>query len=532
MKKNNADVLIVGGSLGGCMAAYSAAKQKKTVILTEETDWIGGQLTSQGVPPDEHKWIEQTGCTATYREFRERIRKYYKSNYPLTEEAMKDPLLNPGEAWVSRLSHEPKVALKVLEDMLAPYLNSGRIILLKGIKPVKATVVEDMVKDIVFNDPKNREQRLITFKAVVDATECGDVLPLADVEYVSGAEGVQDTGEKHAPQKADPQDYQSFTYVFGVGFVKNGNFTIEKPEDYEHWRTFIPPHHFNPLLNWHVGHTNDTSSVNTFTLFPDSTGHPALFTYRRAFSTGLLEEEIYEGDVSLINWPQNDYFFGSIIDVPHDIRKKHMNDAKQLSLSLLYWLQTEAPRDSDQKGFPELRLRKDIFDTEDGLAKYPYIRESRRISAVYTVKEQDVSILDRQEAGIKEYDDSVGVGSYHLDLHTTVNSKSSMYIPTYPYEIPLRAMVPVRISNLIPGCKNIGTTHITNGCYRLHPTEWNVGEVAGYLASFMIDENKSLQDVTADKVLVSKFQAIIKAGGVQIRWPDDVKKEVLKLNRL
>ena len=35
-------------------------------LLTEETDWIGGQLTSQAVPPDEHPWIESFGCTAAY----------------------------------------------------------------------------------------------------------------------------------------------------------------------------------------------------------------------------------------------------------------------------------------------------------------------------------------------------------------------------------------------------------------------------------------------------------------------------------
>ncbi|MGG2474547.1 FAD-dependent oxidoreductase, partial [Rhizobium sp. BR5] len=34
--------------------------------------------------------------------------------------------------------------------------------------------------------------------------------------------------------------------------------------------------------------------------------------------------------------------------------------------------------------------------------------------------------------------------------------------------------------------KNIGTTHITNGCYRLHPVEWNIGEVAGMLAAYCL----------------------------------------------
>src|SRR5690554_5452708 len=57
-KQLSADVVIAGGGLGGCAAAFAALRNNLTVILTEETDWLGGQLTSQGVPPDEHSWIE------------------------------------------------------------------------------------------------------------------------------------------------------------------------------------------------------------------------------------------------------------------------------------------------------------------------------------------------------------------------------------------------------------------------------------------------------------------------------------------
>ena len=40
-----------------------ALRNGMRVVLTEETDWIGGQLTSQAVPPDEHPWIESFGRT-------------------------------------------------------------------------------------------------------------------------------------------------------------------------------------------------------------------------------------------------------------------------------------------------------------------------------------------------------------------------------------------------------------------------------------------------------------------------------------
>lgn len=65
MKELSADVIIYGGSLGGTLAAYSAAKTGRRTFLFAESDWIGGQLTVQAVPPDEHKFIEETGCTAS-----------------------------------------------------------------------------------------------------------------------------------------------------------------------------------------------------------------------------------------------------------------------------------------------------------------------------------------------------------------------------------------------------------------------------------------------------------------------------------
>ena len=86
MSERQTDILIVGGGLGGVAAALAALRLGRRVILTEETDWLGGQLTAQAVPPDDNPWVEQTGCTASYRLFRKKIRDYYHRNYPLKPE--------------------------------------------------------------------------------------------------------------------------------------------------------------------------------------------------------------------------------------------------------------------------------------------------------------------------------------------------------------------------------------------------------------------------------------------------------------
>ena len=73
MKDYEVDVLIVGGGTGGTAAAVSSRAMGQRVLVVEEFGAVGGQLTTQAVPPDEHPWIESTGCTASYRDFRNRV---------------------------------------------------------------------------------------------------------------------------------------------------------------------------------------------------------------------------------------------------------------------------------------------------------------------------------------------------------------------------------------------------------------------------------------------------------------------------
>jgi NADPH-dependent 2,4-dienoyl-CoA reductase/sulfur reductase-like enzyme len=78
--------VIIGGGVGGCAAALAATQLGARVILTEETDWLGGQLTQQAVPPDENPWIESQGGTRSYLQYRSLVRKYYRHHYPLAPE--------------------------------------------------------------------------------------------------------------------------------------------------------------------------------------------------------------------------------------------------------------------------------------------------------------------------------------------------------------------------------------------------------------------------------------------------------------
>src|SRR5262249_45748707 len=88
-------------------------------------------------------------------------------------------------------------------------------------------------------------------------------------------------------------------------------------------------------------------------------------------------------------------------------------------------------------------------------------------------------------------------------------------VSSLPFQIPLGALIPKRVENLLPACKNLGVTHITNGCYRLHPVEWNVGESAGALAAFCVKRKEPPRQVWKGKKLVAEVQKRRKAEGVE-----------------
>ncbi|MEO5603976.1 MAG: FAD-dependent oxidoreductase, partial [Cyclobacteriaceae bacterium] len=395
-----ADLVIAGGGLGGCAAALAALKNNLRVILTEETDWIGGQLTQQGVPPDEHPWIETHGATQLYRHFRMAIRDYYRRNYPLTPAALDRIELNPGDGAVSRLCHEPRVALAVLNDMFAPYVSSGKLMLFLGYKITGSEVAGSKVRSLMAHHQRTKEPIVLSAPYFVDATELGDVLPITGTEYVTGSESRKHTNELHAQDESDPQNNQAFTMVFAMDYIAGENHVIPKPREYDFWRDFIP----KMDRPW-SGKLLDLSYSNPKTLEPKKLGfHPEgiatgenlnLWNYRRIINKNNFLPGAFAGDITIVNWPQNDYFLGNLIGASEREFDKHIDRAKQLSLSLLYWLQTAVERPDGGKGWPGLRLRKDIMGTDDGLAKYPYVRESRRIKAVFTILEEHVGADNR-----------------------------------------------------------------------------------------------------------------------------------------
>lgn len=530
----SADLVVIGGGLGGVAAALTAARLGQRVILTEVDPWLGGQLTVQGVPPDEAKWVESHPPSASYDEFREAVREHYRQHFPLTESARADPALNPGAGFVSRLCHEPRVGALVLEQMVSPQLSSGRLEWLREHEPVAVDRDGSRIVSVTVRDLRTGARSRLSAPLIVDATELGDLVELAGIDHVIGAEAKSEFGELHAPDAADPLDQQAVTWCCTLEWAPGHDELVPRPDLYDRFATVVPDFWPGPQLSFDDVHPI-TLEVRTRPVFEgDPADHERLegaagmWHYRRVRARGLLEPGTPGGEITLVNWPQIDYWDKPLLGVSPEERAQAEYEARQLTLSFVHWLQTEAPRSEGGVGYPELRLRGDVLGTTDGLARQVYVREARRIKALFTVTEEHIGREMRGEfAGSAQFADAVGTGHYRIDLHPSTAGRNYVDIDCFPFQIPLGALISREVSNLVPANKNIGTTHISNGAYRLHPVEWSIGEAVGALAEICHRHEVDPADVRSRPELLAELQELLsKDLGVQLEWPDHIRRRL------
>lgn len=521
-RSSTSDIVIVGGGLGGVSAALAAGRLGARVVLVEELDWLGGQLTAQAVPPDEHPWIESVTGSESYAALRRAIRDYYRRHLPLTAGARMQLRLNPGQGNVSTLCHEPWVAAKVTDEQLAPLQAAGLLTVLRRHRLLAVHTHGDRVEGVQLLDLETGATVDLGARLFIDATEIGDFIGMAGVEHVFGAESQADTGELHALAKADPYDQQALTWCLAADYLPGEDHTIERPADYERLRTLQLACWPGPQFSWVLSDfvTHEPRERPLFAGPTDTPGLYDLWHARRIAWRGHFEPGAYASDITLANWPQMDYWEQPVVGVSPEQQAFALGQAREFSLAFFYWMQTEAPRHDGGAGYPGLRLRGDVLGTPDGLAKQAYYREGRRIRAEFTVLEQHIGVQARAGRDAAEpFFDSVGIGAYRIDLHPSTRGRNTVDIDAFPFQIPLGALLPQRVENLLPACKNLGTTRITNGAYREHATEWSIGEASGTLAAFALARSLPPRAVRSDERLLAEFQRLLESQGVLLAWP-------------
>ncbi|NEP33990.1 FAD-dependent oxidoreductase [Moorena sp. SIO3B2] len=581
------EILVIGGGLAGAAAAYEGLLAGQTVCLTEITDWVGGQISAQGTSALDERPTQRSRLfyPKGYLELRDRIKRYYRQ-------------LNPGDCWVSESCFLPRDAHQILFNILRKAAKRG-----KGrLKWFPSTVVKELeisadgktIDSVIAIQHKSTADApgLNTFPLsqtiedwysyqnssrfeksilrivpqqsqdnssnwyIIDATETGEIIALADVPYRLGIDSRSYLNPSASSATDDLYCTQGFTYTFAMEQTKEPQ-TQEMP-------SFYPQ--YQPYYSYELQRLADFEGV---------------FTYRRIWSSKRGKRIRWgvtaptPGDISMQNWTWgNDYRPGTSEDnlvytrrqlrtsgqlAPGGwmggLRTESLRKGEENALGYYYWLvagTTDSQLgDGVKEPHPNHRYLTGLdspMGTMHGLSKYPYIREGRRIIGRpsfgypqgFTISEVDISRRDYQDeyyrqtlspdeyrrlwavlAGLEApsviqgkiqpdqvsqrsrstiYPDSVGIGHYAIDFHPCM-TLSPAETPgnterqgerrgagqAYPFQIPLRAIIPQKIDNLLVAGKSIATSHIAAAAYRVHSFEWSSGAAAGTTAAFSLE---------------------------------------------
>jgi hypothetical protein len=512
-EEHTCDVVVIGGGMGGASAALTASSSGLSVCMTEPTLWLGGQMTSEGVSAlDENPWIETTGATATYTELRQRIVDFYRTRRDKrSTTSVSNGQLNPGHCWVSALCFQPSTGLAALHSMLQPEMANGNLHIWLHTVPTRVRRDGRNIQSVQAYDFKRRRWLRLKGRFFIDASEWGDLIQLSGLLYRVGAEARSETGEPDAPLVADPYSVQSFTYPFMLLKTNHAAESAIAPAYYKALR-----HRYTLTVDYGQG------KLLTYGMFSKNPGTPGSFwTYRRSVDAAQFNPGAFRGDLSMINWDSNDYCDSRLLSNDPLSQATALQQGKRVSLGFAWWLQHDVQRDDGSgEGYPQLRLETQSLGSADGLSQQPYIRESRRILALTTIVEQDLAVQFQPGARARLYRDSVGIGQYPIDIHSC--GRKDFTSASKPYEIPLGALIPKDSDNLLAASKNIGTTHITNGAYRLHPTEWALGEAAAATVIWSIHHHTTPKQIDSTPEELQGLQRWIVQHGQPIFWFDDV----------
>lgn len=519
------DVLVVGGGVGGVAAAEAAAKGGASVILVEATHLLGGQFTSQGVAtPDENRFIEREPGPSTrrYRELREQVRVLYAARPNIVPGREK----NVGQPWVSRVSGEIGAWARVFDTRVAAVAGPAGV--KRVLRRTQILSVSRFPSDGRFHfadvvDLDTGRVTRIGAQFLLDATEWGDALPLAGLPFTVGQEAQSEFGEPHAPPDAHPEWVQSLAYCFALRWRPDlappVRSVVPRPDTYEAFRALN-----EYTLTYRYSDARGDVPYLVFGRAPQTYG--AFWTYRRLVAASSFRGSASPvNDLSLINWRGNDFHDENPLDKPVREQIRILRRAKAFAQGFAHWIQFECPRDDGAGiGYPEMQIDPAAMDSRDGFSVHPYVRESRRLQAVFTLTENHLAAAPAggtpESATGPAFFDTVGLAAYAIDIHPA-KGEPPLLQQTLPYSLPLGAFI-TRSGpfNVLPAAKNWGATRLALASARMHPTEWLAGEVAGTLAAFCLEKRVRPAQVRETPDLLAAFQSRLAANGVTLRWSD------------
>lgn len=500
------DVVIVGAGSGGCSAAIQAARMGMSVALVEPSDWVGGQMTGAAVSTMDDKRMTRTGI---YGEFINKARNYY---------AALGRNVNVCYWGNDTIAFEPRVGQKLLLSMLQ---EAGKVDVIRETSPVSVTKNDDRVVSAVFVTGGAE----VTFRAKVfiDATECGDFIPLTGARYRSG--------NSLFPNMKPHSIIQDITYVavikkYPEGLPPTLKVTTPPPRYHEYlfgFRSVIRP----DGSSWPGSYPFDVPTHNAYRAMPDPANNAVI----------LGGESWSWGDISktAINWandyPGEDYPIRpdkvsrsmsiDFLENPN-FRAEATREAMLKTLCFIYYMQNELGMhdwsvDSGQ-GYgnwfvSDWRQWGSVLEPYAGIIShfppFPYVRESRRLVGVRTMTISDIRRDQTIKRTLVNERDAVALGEYPTDIHGKSDNEyleedlgeTKDKLPNDwegdggLFQIPLGVFIPEKIDGLLAAEKNISVSRVVNGSTRLQPVTMLTGQAAGAIAALAVKRNIQPRDV-------------------------------------
>ena len=510
------DVVIAGAGTGGCGAAIQAARMGCSVLLLEETDWIGGQMCAAAVTSMDEgdTLVRERGL---YRELCGLIAAYYQPLGMTCETAY----------WFRHVCVEPRVGRRLLHVMLADAKGQGTLDLALRSRVTKVLKRGDAVTgvELACTDDSGVVSRAITSGVLIDATECGDVIPLTGTRYRVGnclsdaidpARRVQDNTWtaviKQYPKGVPPAllitntppgytdaVHASFlkSLVLGKGVqpVTNRPWNVETFIGYRGMPDSSRAGDAPPITRTHLNFNNDYPNV-----VGDLENPVARQKTLRAMRLKTLHLIYYlQHTLGMTDWAVAD---DEGYDSPHN---RAEIDA---------WL-------SDR---PDLALYRPILYHFSVMA---YTRESRRIVGLHTLTAREI---ERRPGQPMRFASCVALGDYGVDLHGSMRPQDmepdldrKEDIPDHrfgsrgigPFAIPFECFIPEKVDGLLPAEKNLSQSRLANGATRLQPSTLLMGQAAGAIAALAVQHH--IQPRQLDPVLVQL--ALLDAGDTLFLTP-------------
>ena len=479
-KVSEFDVVVVGATPGGIMAAIAAGRMGRSVVLLERSGHIGG-LPANGLGATD---IATRGATGgLFLEFVGRIRQHYEKTYGIGSPQLED--CSDGYHF------EPHVARKVFDEMLSEVADRVEVLSMRQFdsEPSRVIKKDDRVAGIKILNRESGETETFRGQVFIDATYEGDLAVAAGAEYRLGREGWAEfeepmSGVLYKPWGGDPgagssglgdNAVQAYNYRLCLTNDPDNRVLFSRPENYnrDEYKSLIKDireGRFAAVGQRREMEIDGIGRITNMVRLPnqktDANNQHASF-----LSTDLPEENW--------PWPASGWSW----------RDRFAERLRQYTEGLFWFMQNdpEIPEEVRKKS-REWGMARDEYQDNRNFPRQVYVREGRRIEGEYLFTAHD-AIPVRDGSRPPLHFNSITASHYALDSHAVRKREEGRLhldgffsYPSRPYMVPYGVIVPKGVTGLLAPVPVSGT-HIGFSTLRMEPCWMAMGQAAGVAAA-------------------------------------------------